>query len=104
MANSETANPDGQPGIKLSGNLANKAGLQAIHSSLCDDPSTVRYAVIRFDVQRRWLDTDTGEISPILRIKEWEPLAGDLASAGSALFDQAKATRTGQFQLEGADA
>lgn len=84
-------------GSKLPGEEAIN-GLDVIAADLVDDPEQIRVALVYFDVQGIYDDTDTGDRIPTVRVRRFEPI-GTIEDAPKSVRDvMAKAfeARTGR--------
>jgi hypothetical protein len=73
-------------------------GVDALADVLVDDPATIRYAVVWFDVAKVTAETDTGDLIPTIRVRRIEPI-GTAAHVDPAIADAVAAAvedRTGR--------
>jgi hypothetical protein len=102
MAAMADGTPSG-PQMHIAGTVPAKPanGWLAILDQLVTDPGRKRLAIIEYDVLRRTVETDDESVRPTLRIRQAEPLTGDLEGKGQELFGDAQSARTGQIALIG---
>lgn len=87
--------------VKLAGTLpgGDANGLGAITAELVDAPEDVRVLVVLVSVKELKTSIDTGEVTPVLRIRRVEAVPeGDLLSA-KKFFRRAHEHRTGRVAL-----
>jgi hypothetical protein len=78
-------------------------GLRDTAKDLLNDPRTIRYAVIAYDVARIIDDLDAGTDTAAVRIQRIEPLAGKPATAAEKLLLNAATARLGDAALHFGD-
>jgi hypothetical protein len=94
--------PAGGAAVRLTATLpkGDANGLREIAKPLLDDPRTIRYAVIAYDVARIIDDLDSGTDTAAVRIQRIEPLSGKAAKAAEKLLTDAATGRLGEAALD----
>lgn len=91
------------PPITLAGNLPGDEdynGIEDIRDDLVKDPARQRLAVISFDVIKTTTKTDTGETTPIVRVRRVEvPEDAADVKAVQGLMDRLYEGRSGALPL-----
>lgn len=94
-----------QTPITVAGNLPKDdayTGLDPLHDDLVNDTQRLRYAVIAFDCDGYKYKTDTGEKTPVIRIRRIEPATGDDQAEIEKLLDRLSEARLGALPLSSA--
>lgn len=76
-------------------------GVDDIADELVEDPATIRYAVVWFDVAKVTEETDTGDNIPTIRVRRIEPIgtARDVNPTIARVVAEAVEARTGRTPI-----
>ncbi|MBT56569.1 MAG: hypothetical protein CMF72_24615 [Mameliella sp.] len=87
-------------GSKMPGDFETN-GIDGLADDLIGDPTTIRMAVLWFDVSKVTVDTDAGTQVPTIRVRRIEPLgeADEVSQAIADAVGEAMEKRTGRTPL-----